>query len=43
MDLNQTEMSSERKICFIDTNRDMFITMVHKPDILKISSMVDSF
>ena len=43
MDLNQTEMSSERKLCLIDSNRDMFITMVHKPEILKISSMVDSF
>lgn len=36
-------MSSERKLCFIDSNRDMFITMVHKPEIIKISSMVDSF
>ena len=43
MDLNQTEMSSERKLCFIDANRDMFITMVHKPDIIKIASIVDSF
>ena len=43
MEINQVEMSSERKMCFIDSNRDMFITMVHKPDILKISSVVDSF
>ena len=43
MELNQTEMSSERKLCFIDSNRDMFITMVHKPDIIKIASIVDSF
>lgn len=43
MELNQVEMSSERKMCFIDSNRDMFITMVHKPDILKIASIVDSF
>ena len=43
MDLNQVEMSSERKMCFIDNNRDMFLSMVHKPEILKISNMVDSF
>lgn len=43
MDLNQVEMSSERKMCFIDNNRDMFLTMVHKPDIMKIASIVDSF
>ena len=43
MDLNQIEMSSERKMCFIDSNRDMFLSMVHKPEILKISNMVDSF
>ncbi len=36
-------MSSERKMCFIDNNRDMFLTMVHKPDIIKIASIVDSF
>jgi intraflagellar transport protein 80 len=43
MDLNQVEMSSERKMCFIDSNRDLFISMVHKPDVIKISNMVDSF
>jgi len=43
MEVNQVEMSSERKMCFIDSNRDMFLTMVHKPDILKIASIVDSF
>lgn len=43
MDLNQVEMSSERKMCFIDSNRDMFLTSVHKPEILKICNMVDSF
>ncbi len=43
MELNQVEMSSERKMCFIDSNRDMFLTMVHKPDIMKIASIVDSF
>lgn len=43
MDLNQVEMSSERKMCFIDSNRDMFLTQAHKPDIMKIASIVDSF
>ena len=43
MHLNQVEMSSERKMCFIDQNRDMFLSMVHKPDVIKISNMVDSF
>ena len=43
MDLNQVEMSSERKMCFIDSNRDMFLSMVHKPEIIKVCNMVDSF
>lgn len=43
MDLNQVEMSSERKMAFIDSNRDMFLSMVHKPEVIKISNMVDSF
>lgn len=43
MELNQVSMSSERKLCFIDSNCDMYITMVHKPDIVKIASIVDSF
>lgn len=36
-------MASERKMAFVDTNRDLFISMVHKPGIQKISSIVDSF
>jgi intraflagellar transport protein 80 len=43
MDVNQVDMSSERKMAFIDSNRDMFLTMVHKPEIIKIASIVDSF
>jgi intraflagellar transport protein 80 len=43
MELNQVDMASERKMCFVDSNRDMFLTMVHKPDIHKIASIVDSF
>jgi len=30
-------------MCFIDNNRDLFLSMVHKPEVLKISNMVDSF
>ena len=43
MEVNQVEMSSERKLAFIDNNRDMFLSSVHKPDIMKINNMVDSF
>jgi len=43
MELNQVSMSSERKLCFVDSNCDMYITMVHKPEIIKIASIVDSF
>lgn len=43
MQMNHVEMSSERKLCFVDSNRDMFLTMVHKPEIIKIASIVDSF
>jgi intraflagellar transport protein 80 len=43
MDLNQIDMSSERKMCFVDSNRDMFLTLVHKPEAHKICNMVDSF
>jgi len=43
LQLNQTEMVTERKLCFVDSNRDMFLTMVHKPDVIKIATMVDSF
>jgi intraflagellar transport protein 80 len=43
MKLNQIPLSSERKMCFIDNNRDMFLTLVHKPEIHKICNVVDSF
>ena len=43
MELNQIEMASERKMCFVDSNRDMFLTLVHKPEIHKIQNIVDSF
>lgn len=40
--LNQTEMAGERKIAFVDQNRDLHITPVHKKDIVKLAAMVDS-
>jgi len=30
-------------MCFIDSNRDMFLTKVHKPEVQKIQNMVDAF
>ena len=34
IDLNQTENVSDRKIVFIDINRDMYISPVHKKDMV---------
>ncbi len=41
--LNQTENPSERKIAFVDANKDLFISPVHKPEIIKIAAMADTF
>lgn len=41
--LNQTENPAERKIAFVDINKDLFMSPVHKPEVVKISSMVDTF
>lgn len=43
LQLNQADMVTERKLVFLDSNRDLFLTMVHKPDVMKIATMVDSF
>lgn len=43
MELNQVEIPTERKMCFVDSNRDMFMTKVHTPELHKICNMVDSF
>jgi len=43
MELNQVEVATERKMCFVDSNRDMFMTKVHTPELHKICNMVDSF
>jgi intraflagellar transport protein 80 len=42
-ELNNSEMSSERKIAFLDTNRDLFIIPALKKDVRKLVSMCDSF
>ena len=41
--LNKNEVASERKIGFIDVNRDFHLSPVHKRDVIKLSSMTDSF
>jgi intraflagellar transport protein 80 len=41
--LNQTDMAGERKVAFVDQNRDLHISPVHKKDIVKLASMTDSF
>lgn len=43
LSLNQSENSSERKIAFSDMNKDLFLSNIHKPEIVKISAIVDSF
>ncbi|CAD8115923.1 unnamed protein product [Paramecium primaurelia] len=43
INLNQTEMIGERKLAFVDQNRDLHITPVHKKDIVKLAAMTDSF
>ncbi|OMJ95505.1 hypothetical protein SteCoe_1102 [Stentor coeruleus] len=41
--LNQTEHAAERKLCILDSNRDLFLTSAHRNDFVKLCSMVDSF
>lgn len=36
-------MIGERKLAFVDQNRDLHITPVHKKDIVKLAAMTDSF
>lgn len=43
IELNQSENLSDRKVVFIDANRDMYISPVHKKDIIKLCAMTDSF
>ena len=41
--LNQTEHAAERKICLLDSNRDLFLTSTNRSEFVKLCSMVDSF
>lgn len=43
INLNNSESASERKIAFVDSNRDLYITPLHKKDLIKLCSMCDSF
>ena len=45
MELNQVSMASERKMAFIDANKDLMLKLVHKADDTptKVGNMVDSF
>jgi len=40
--LSQSGLISDRKIIFIDKNRDLFIAQIHKPSNFKLATMVDS-
>lgn len=40
---NQVEHAAERKLCILDTNRDLFLTSVHRNEMMKLSGMVDTF
>ncbi len=43
IDLNKTKVSSERKIAFVDSNRDLFMNPALKRKKTKLASMTDSF
>jgi len=43
INLNNTENNTERKIAFIDSNRDLFLSPTQKRDIIKIQPMCDCF
>ena len=43
INLNKTDISSDRKIAYVDSNRDLFMTPVHKRDVIKLCTMTNSF
>lgn len=44
INLNQTEQSLERKVAFIDANRDLYLAPIHKTDKnTKLGAICDSF
>lgn len=40
--LNQSGLASDRKIVFIDKNMDLFLTPVHRLDLVKLSTITDT-
>ena len=44
INLNQTEQSLERKVAFVDANRDLYLAPIHKSDKnAKMGAICDSF
>ena len=41
--LNETDNTRDRKICFIDSNKDLYITNVYSVKLVKVMNMCDSF
>jgi len=41
--LGQAGLGSERKLAVLDRNRDLYITPVHRTQLVKLGSMVDTF
>ena len=41
--LNQSDLSRDRKVCFTDTNKDLYISNAYIPKVVKITNMCDSF
>ena len=40
--MNQCGLATQRKIVYLDKNRDLYISSIHKPRPVKIGSMVQS-
>jgi hypothetical protein len=41
--LNETDNSRDRKICFLDSNKDLYISNVYAVKLVKIMNMCDSY
>lgn len=41
--LNQVERAAERKVCILDSNRDLTLRSVHRQDSVKLAAIVDTF
>eukprot|EP00742_Colponemidia_sp_Colp-10_P003383 GILJ01003603.1.p1 GENE.GILJ01003603.1~~GILJ01003603.1.p1 ORF type:complete len:791 (-),score=83.24 GILJ01003603.1:145-2424(-) len=42
MALSQCGSAADRKVCIVDKNRDLYISTVHKHNLMKLCSMVDT-